>query len=337
MTFIPILSGSMSFSPPEASPEIGALIPEKSESFGEGLWNVIRWAISASDNSLRDAMGVCLSCIAVVLFCAMLAQLAAPSACKVIGLSGCAAVSCLLLKPSAALIGLGVQTAQDLTEYGKLLLPVMTGALAARGGTATGAALYSATAMFNAMLSGLLTGVLVPLLYLLLGLSIAACTMDSSLLGTLRDLIRWAMTWMLKGILYLFTGYITVTGVVTGTADAAAVRAARIAISGAVPVVGGILSDASEAVMISAGTLGNAAGIYGLLTVLALFAGPFLRIGIQYLLLKATFSLCEGMEGGSAAKILSDFSSALGLVMGMVSTQTALLLISTMCFLKGVS
>lgn len=328
---------SMTFQPPQATPEIGRLIPETAESFGQGLWNVLQWAIHSSHSSLGQAMSICLSCISVVLFCAMLRQLAPAASGSAIRFAGCTAVSCLLLYPSSALISLGVRTAEELSEYGKLLLPVMTGALAAQGGTASGAALYASTAMFNAMLSRLLTKTLVPFLYLMLGLSIASCATGNNLLGALRDLIRWAMTWTLKIVLYLFTGYITVTGVVTGTADAAAVRAAKITISGAVPVVGGILSDASEAVMISAATLGNAAGIYGLLTVLALFAGPFLRIGIQYLLLKASHALCAGMEQGSASDILSDFGSAMGLIMGMVSTQTALLLISTMCFMKGVT
>ena len=75
----------------------------------------------------------------------------------------------------------------------------------------------------------------------------------------------------MKIVLYAFTGYIGFTGVVSGTTDAMAMKAAKLTISGAVPVVGGILSDASEAVLVSAGIMKNAAGVYGILAVLAIF------------------------------------------------------------------
>ena len=92
---------------------------------------------------------------------------------------------------------------------------------------------------------------------MLLALSIARAAVGEQILGKLSALIKWLMEWALKLCLYLFTGYMAITGVVSGTADAAAGKAARIAISGAVPVVGGILSDAADAVLLSAAALGS--------------------------------------------------------------------------------
>lgn len=328
---------AMDFQPPPAPEEVAELIPETADSFGEGLWNVVRWAISKIDGSLQEAMGLCLSCLAVVIFSAILGEITTSLPRNTIRLTAAITVSGFLLSPSASLIRLGMDTARQISEYGKLLLPVMTGALAAQGGVSSGAALYAASAMFNSMLSALLSRLLVPMLYLLIALGIAEAVMGTTILAKLRDLLRWCAQWVLKIMLYLFTGYITVTGVISGSADAAAVRAARITISSAVPVVGGILADASEAVMISAGTLGSGAGIYGLITVLALFAGPFVRIGVQYLLLKATGALCDSIDSGAPSAAVGVFSGVMGLLLAMVSTQTALLLISTLCFLKGVS
>lgn len=327
---------AMDFHAPEAPGEIAELIPETADSFAEGLWNVIQWAISNIDGSLHEAMGICLSCLAVVILCAVLSELTSSLPRNTISMVGAVAVSGFLFSPSSTLIDLGIETARTLSEYGKLLLPVLTAALAAQGGVSSGAAIYTATAMFNSALTALISELLVPMLYLLLALGISGAVLRTTVLAKLRDLIRWASGWVLKIVLYLFTGYITVTGVISGTADAAAVRAAKLTISSAVPVVGGILADASEAVLISAGTLGNAAGIYGLLTVLALFSGPFVRIGVQYLILKATHALCESIECGPASAVIGDFSGAMGILLAMVSTQTALLLISALCFMKGV-
>ena len=155
------------------------------------------------------------------------------------------------------------------------------------------------------------------------------------MLKKFRDAVKWAMTWLLKIILYTFTGYISITGVVSGTTDAATLKAAKLTISGVVPVVGSILSDASEAVLVSAGTVKNAVGIYGLLAILAVWIGPFLRIGAHYLVLKALGIMCSVFEVKSVTELIGDFSTAMGLLLAMTGAVCLMLIISTICFMKG--
>ena len=88
--------------------------------------------------------------------------------------------------------------------------------------------------------------------------------------------------------------------------------------------------------LVSAGVMKNAAGIYGILAVLAVFLEPFLRIGIHYLMLKATASVCAIFGSGRMTGLIEDFSSAMGLLLAMTGATCLLLLISTVCFMKGV-
>ena len=150
----------------------------------------------------------------------------------------------------------------------------------------------------------------------------------------LRSFVKWLMTWSLKIVLYVFTGYMGVTGVVSGTADAAAVKATKLTISGVVPVVGGIIADASEAILVSAGVMKSAAGIYGILATVAIFAGPFLKIGVQYMLLKITAAVCGVFGCKRSVEMIRDFSGVMGFLLAMVGTVCLLLLISTVCFMK---
>ena len=127
-----------------------------------------------------------------------------------------------------------------------------------------------------------------------------------------------------------------ITGVISGATDAAALKAAKLTISGVVPVVGGILSDASEAVLVSAGMVRNAAGIYGILAILAVFLTPFLRIGCHYLLLRLTGAVCAVFGVKRCSELISQFSAAMGLELAMTGSVCLLQLISTVCFLRGV-
>ena len=156
------------------------------------------------------------------------------------------------------------------------------------------------------------------------------------LLKRLRDMVKNGISWCLKTILMVFTTYMGITGVISGTTDAVTLKATKVTISSVVPVVGGILSDASEAVLVSAGLVKNAAGIYGILAVLAVFLHPFLQIGVHYLILKATAAVCGVFGTRRMTELIGDFSGALGLLLAMTGSACLLLLISTVCFLKGV-
>ena len=316
------------------APTVPGVEYSENQSFSEAVLEILGDAVSHFQPDLREAAGVCVTVLAAVAMLSVLSNLPG----KKIGvqLAGAVLVATVLLEPAHALISLGADTVMELGEYEKLLLPVLTAALAAQGGVGTSAALYAGTAAFNALLSGLISGVLVPILYIYLALAVGHAAAGEEMLKKLRDLVRSAAVWGLKTVLYVYTGYITITGVVSGTTDASLLKAAKLTISGAVPVVGGILSDASEAVLVSAAVVKNAAGIYGLLAILSLWIGPFLRIGAHYLMIKAVGAVSGvfGMDG--VTSVIDAFAAAMGMLLAMTGAVCLMLIIGTVCFLRGV-
>ena len=316
------------------APTVPGVKYAENQSFSEAVLEILGDAVAHFQPDLREAAGICMTVLATVAVLSVLSNL--PGKKIGIQLAGTVLVATVLLEPAHALFALGEDTVLELGEYEKLLLPVLTAALAAQGGVGTSAALYAGTAAFNALLSGLISRVLVPMLYVYLTLAVGYAAVGEEMLKKLRDSVRSAAVWGLKTVLYVYTGYISITGVVSGTTDASLLKAAKLTISGAVPVVGGILSDASEAVLVSAAAVKNTAGIYGLLAVLSLWIGPFLRIGAHYLMVKAVGAVSGvfGVDGVSAA--IDAFGSAMGLLLAMTGAVCLMLIIGTVCFLRGV-
>ena len=318
-------------------PESGRnLMPSDTSTFAEGLLELLGDAAGFFRPDLCQAAGVCGAVIAVVMAVSLMETLPGSSS-RTVELAGTVAVAVMLLGASDSMIGLGTDTVGEISEYGKLFLPVMTAAMAAQGGVTTASALYAGSAFFNSFLSGMIASVLTPMVYLFLALSICSGAVGEDVLKKLRDTAKWTTVWVLKTILYIFTGYIGITRVVSGTTDAAALKAAKLTISGVVPVVGGILSDASEAVLVSAGTVKNAAGVYGLLAILAVWLGPFVKIGTHYLMLKLTAGICGIFANKRMSELVNDFAAAMGFVVAMTGAVSLMLMISTVCFMKGVS
>lgn len=316
------------------APTVPQVEPGGPQSFTEDLLEILRDGVERFRPDLKEAAGACVTILAVGMALSMLSAMPGRPR-GAVELAGTVLAAAVLLGPARSLIGLGVETVTELSEYEKLLLPVLTAALAAQGGVNASAALYAGTAAFNAILSGLVTGVLIPAVWVYLALAVGYGATGDGMLKKIRDLVRSAAVWGLKTILYVYTGYISITGVVSGATDASLLKAAKLTISGAVPVVGGILSDASEAVLASAAAVKNAAGIYGLLAITAMWLGPFLRIGVHYLMLKAAGAVSGVFGVGSLSGVVEDFAGAMGLLLAMTGAVCLMLIISTICFLKG--
>ncbi len=311
-------------------------MPEDTESFGESLWYIIQKAIADIWPEISESAGSCISIFCALILVAFVQNFPGASG-KVLSVVSTLLIAVILLNPSGTLIQLGVHTVSEMTEYGKLLLPVLTGALAAQGGVTSSAALYSTTMLFSAILTTLIVKLVVPMLYIYLCLSIVAAFSTDDLIQNLKKFIKWLITWSLKIVLYLFIGFMGITGVVSGTADASAIKVLKLSISGMVPVVGGIISDASESILVGASVMKNTAGIYGILAIVSVFIGPFLKIGVQYILIKITSALSTVFSEKNQTELLKDFSGGMGLVLAMTGTVCLLLMISIVCFMKGLS
>ena len=310
-------------------------MPRDPQNLRDGIREILCHAVGNMRPDLREAAGICVGIFVSVMLIALLRSLPGKTD-RIMDLAGAVSLSILMLSSSGSLINLASDTVTQVSEYGRLLLPALTAALAAQGGISASSAIYAGTALFDALLSSLISAILIPLVYIYLALSTVGSAIGADMLKKCRDWIKWLMTWILKTILYIFTGYIGITGVVSGTADAAALKAAKLTISGVVPVVGGILSDASEAILVSAGTVKNAVGLYGLLAIAAIWIGPFLKIGIHYMLLRVTGILCSIFGGKNLSDLIQDFASAMGMLLGMTGAVCLMFLISLICFMKGV-
>lgn len=319
-----------------AVPESGKLwMPEEEETFGEGLAELLEKAFFYLVPELKNAAGFSARILCVVLLTSLLQSMTGTvkSVCSIVETVG---ISAVMIGHTGMLLTLGMDTVREIIDYGKLLLPVMTAALAAQGGVTSSAALYTGTAVFNAVLSSLIASVIMPGIRLYLVVSMVSSVTGEEFLKRIADFLKTCCAWVMKTMMMVFTTYLGITGVVSGSTDAAALKAAKVTISTIVPVVGSILSDASEAVLVGAGMIKNAAGIYGILAVLAVVAGPFLRLLAHWLILKLTGTVCAVFGSKAAVSLIDAFSTAMGFLLAVTGGCCMMVLVSTVCFMGSV-
>lgn len=295
---------------------------------GQYLFSHFRAALQdAVANSLRGAMALMLLSI----LCGLVestAESAGETPTRYAGYLGVLGAAALSAGDLSALIGLGVETMDELSTMAKLLLPTIAAAMAGGGCVGSASVWQVGALMLSDIFLSLMRDVLVPVLYCMIGTAAAGALLEQSRLSLLSKGIGKLLSWGLSAILIVFTAFLSVSNLLAGSADRFAVKVGKTVISGAVPVVGGILSDATEAVAAAALTLRGTLGVLGVFSVLALCLVPLLRMAVQYLFyqLAAFFS---GMVGSqSLSKFLEQLSSAFSLMLAMTAGGAFLLLVS---------
>lgn len=302
-------------------------------SFGEGIRSILEHILPGFEEGLRDAMKSVGIMLAALVLCAMAGSTGGIDPAIIAGVLSITAAGMLEMH---ALASSGREALMEMQSFADLLLPAMAAATAAGGGITASTAIYAGTALFTDILMRAMTGLLLPMLHVYVAMCAAQAVCANELLQRISGLIKWVFRAGIKTILFVFTTYLTITGLVSGSADATVLKAAKLTISGVVPVVGSMISDASETVLVSAAAVKNAVGIFGMLAVIAICIGPFLRISAQYLLMKLAGAAGGAIGPKPLLQLMDAIGEAMGFLLAMTGTAALMLLIACVCYLKVV-
>ncbi len=309
--------------------------------FSAGIKKIIAFAGEHLGGILRKGV----TSAAIIIVIAILTSLsetlydgfASGSAPSFIPLVGTIAISAVAVGDVGSFLKLGSDTVAQLSTFSKALLPTLTAAAAASGAATSAAAKYAATALFLDILITISERALVPLIFAYTAAVIANAAIGGEGLAGAVNVLKWIAVTVLTGIVLFFVAYITVTGVISGTADAVTARVAKTAISTVLPVVGGIISDAASTIIAGAGMVRNAVGIFGLLAVAAICVVPFLNLAVQYLCYKFAAGITAALAGGRIAKLIGGIGTAFGMMLGVTGSTVVLLYFSIVSLIKAVS
>lgn len=300
-------------------------------SLDEGLAELIDTGTQELRSVVQRAVRSGVLILVILLFCSLAETVqdgVGKTTIRAVPLAGTLAVTAVAVADVNSLLGMGAGAIDKMASFSNVLLPTVAVLTAATGAITGAAARQMAAALFSDLLVNLINGLLVPLLYGYIAASAAQAATGAEGLKRLADLLKWTVTTVLTVVTLAFVGYLTASGVVAGTVDAATVKAAKFAISGAIPVVGGILSDAAETMLASAGVLKGTVGVFGMLTILSICLLPLLRLAVHYLAYKIAAALAAALGAGPVYGMVDRLGSAFGLVLGMMGACCLLQLIA---------
>lgn len=310
---------------------------EESEDTGENTllqngWARLReTAISFFTQQLHGLVRGAAAVLAIVMLCNLcgtaLQAVGNNAVPNYVPLAGALAVTAAAAGSFHSLAKLCAQTVEQMHILSETLLPAMASAMTASGGALSATARQLATVFFSELLISAIHRLFLPLTYAFIAASAAEAVLQGNHMKSLAEMMKKGITWALTSCVVLFTGYLSLSGAAAGSADRAALQMTRSVISAAVPVVGGIISEASGTLLSGAGVLRGTLGVAGMLGILSICIVPFLSLLAQFLLYKAAAFLC-GVMGDLLVEYLHALGDAYALLLGMTGSCAALLLIS---------
>ncbi|MGN1416165.1 MAG: hypothetical protein ACI4XF_04940 [Oscillospiraceae bacterium] len=208
-------------------------------------------------------------------------------------------------------------------------VPVYAG-IAASSGAVTSAAVYNMTLIGAAEGAvQLASNIMLPLLSSCMALGIADGINTQYSLGSITALINKCCTFLMVAVMTIFTGMTSLQSSIGTAADSIGVKAAKLAVSNFVPVVGGALSDTYGTVRSCLGLLRSAAGIYGIAAIALTVLPPALEATALYLAVNIGCAVSEILGQDRLVKLLKNTSSVIGMALGLLLCFGALLIIST--------
>lgn len=283
------------------------------------------WSAAAGSAGMLCAVGA---------FCAA-ASLAVPEkAAGILPMVSAAAVAAVCGGSMKSMAALAKSVIDETVGFETVLLPVMATAAAGSGAPTGAAALYASSVAIGTALSRLLTAAVIPMIDCCLAVSLIQTAAEPGILGSAGSAMDSGIRHILRLTAFAFTAYLSLTGLLRGGADAMAVKSVRLASSTMVPLVGGMLADASETVLTSARLTLETVGGLGLAAVLAILLVPLMRIGIQRLFLWLAGTVCAMLGASKAAKQIEAVGHAMTLYAAVAAMVGLHAFVSAVCLLK---
>ncbi len=314
---------------------IEASIGDDTDKSLKNLWHDFK---SESLSVLKQSWKQAVSVIIIALACGILNIFdLSESTPDYIQLGACAAIAIICVGDMGSYIDTSVNALNELNTFSKAILPAMCTACAACGALNAAAAKYAASALFMDVFVTVVQSVIVPLIYAYIAVIIARAAFDNKCLEGIGKFLKWGCTGLMTVFTLAFTVYLSISSAISSSADAVAGKVAKTAISAALPVVGGIISDAASSVIAGAEVIKNTAGVFGLIVVLGICAAPFAVLGINYLVFKAASVAVSAFSGPRITGLIGGLGTAFGMLLAVIGCSGIFLFFSIMSCIKAVN
>lgn len=247
---------------------------------------------------------------------------------KVIDYTGVLVTMFITLFSNKNVLNICSEAISNIDHFSKILTPIYALAAAISYYPITSVATAGGTLLFTNIITNVTSGIIFPAINFYAVIYAAGIMSGMNILTKICELIKWFITLFFKIILIIFTAYISISGIVSSSADLLAVKTTKTIISSSIPFVGSIIADVSDTFLTGAGVIKAGIGTFGFLGICAMCLVPVITAFVYYLVYKVFAALSGSLCNGGVSKMLEGISSSYGLAIAALGSCCAIQFIS---------
>ena len=235
-----------------------------------------------------------------------------------------------LVVPVASLMDAAGEAADTARRFTESFGAVFAGILLANGQTASAAG-------YSAFLSGAVSAaslgandVVLPMLRVFLALSCVSAVSGSVRIDAVIRFFEKYAKWLLGFMAVMISTVLSLSGILSASADSVGARAAKFMIAGSVPVVGGAMSDAYLSLKSGMTLLRNSTGAFGIIATAYIFLPVMIRTLLWRLVAGVGEAVSGSLELTELEKLMKSVSATLSLLTGVLVFMVFLLTLGGM-------
>ncbi len=299
--------------------------------------NLFLQILSIAGGKSSEPLKAAVSVTAIMLLCALLNGMKLSFGEKpmggVIGMVGTLCICSVVVQPIVSCIANSAGVMKAAAGFLLACVPVLAGIMIAAGQPVSAGSYQLLMMAAGNVISILSAGILVPMMNIFLALSVVSAVSPNINLKGLCDVFSKTVKWVIGFCMTVFTGLLTVHGIVSGSVDSAGSKTAKFIVSSFVPVVGNALGEALHTISGCIKMLKSGVSAFGLLAGVFIF----LPVIVQCLMWLLTSNICAAIgdifEQKEITSLLRACSTVLSTMLAILLSCMTVLTVSTVIML----
>lgn len=294
--------------------------------------NLLKSALNYLKEVSTAPFKACVSILAVLLACALLNTLKSTFSEKslqnVFDIVAALCLAAIILVPITKLVNYCASIINDSSKFMISFLPVFSSLAAVSGRPASGIISQSLLMIVSQVLSSLTSTIFVPMVDIYLAFCVVGSIAPNINITGIAGFMKRAVTWVLTLSLTVYTGILTVQGVIASAADNVSVKAAKFVVDGAIPVIGSTISDAMNTVISCTGLLKTTVGAYAIVVFILTYLPPVLECLLWLFTIELALAVADILGINNMTGLLTAVKEAVRLIIALVIASGLAMIIS---------
>lgn len=228
--------------------------------------------------------------------------------------------------PAANSIKAAVSAIGMCAVFEKALIPVLAAIAAVGGNPALALSVRGAALAAAEFVQAFAEDIAMPLVGASGALGITGAMLPTLRLSAVSEIIRKTLLWSLSSAAALFSGFMTLKGILSSAADSMTAKGVKLAANTFVPIIGGALGEAYSSVTASLSLLRSTVGIYAVAAFFAMGIPVVINLALWVLAMRLACAVSDLLDCRQCSEILRNTAF-------VFSTVNILLILSMVVFL----